>query len=78
MHICSFSSLDELPKKDCGDPVKVLRVLAKAGRFSTFEINGKLCHTMTWLLNDSGWVKDIGGDYPWTNVELTELGKAQI
>jgi hypothetical protein len=78
MHICSFSSLDELPKKHYGDPLQVLRVLHKVGRFSTFEIQGKLCSTMTWLLNESGWVKSTGGDFQWTTVRLTDDGMRKL
>lgn len=76
-HICSFSSLDDLRKKDRDDADKVLAVLARAGRFSTFEADGTLGSTIQGLLNRK-LIRTTGGEYPWTTVELTDAGKKQL
>ena len=91
IHICSFSAgLDEMKRKDQADPVKVLRVLAKCGRYSVFEAtdNQTIAEMMTRLLGKKMIVvKDgtrheygvlleaTGGQYPWTEIELTQGGK---
>ena len=78
VHICHFSSLDDLPKKEHGNPVSVLRVLDKVGRFSAFEMEGKLAHSMTYIIRKK-WVKtDISCGYPWTDVELTQAGREAL
>lgn len=57
----------------------VLEILHKKKIFSTFEAsaNDKIAHIMTSVFSQ-GLVKDIGGDYPYTNVELTEKGLSMI
>ena len=88
--IDGFSSLDELSGKDRRNPHAILAVIAKAGRFSCFEIDQRMAKPMTWLLNQSGWVKTHNQEvvrdpdgfgsttrdtYPWTYCEITPLGK---
>ena len=78
VHICHFSALDDLPKREHGNPVAVLRLLDKVGRFSAFEMNGKLAHSVTHIIR-KGWVKtDVSGGYPWTEVETTPTGRATL
>lgn len=93
IHLCSFGAgLDEMKRKDQADPLKVLRVLAKSGRYSVFEAtdNQTIARTMDRLRfkeyrwrSPSGFRKKTygvlleatGGQYPWTNVALTDGGK---
>lgn len=75
--VCSFSTgIDEMPRKDQRDHLKVLRVLARNKRFSVFEAtsNQAIARTIAYLINKSGLVKTVGGDYPWTNIEITDAG----
>ena len=91
--IDSFSSLDELNGNARRDPLAILRVLAKTGRFSCFEIDQTMAKPITWLLNKSGWVtttldeevRDADGfgstrqtTYPWTYCEVTPLGRLAL
>lgn len=93
MFVDRFSSLDELKGRDRSDQLKILAVLAKVGRFSTFEVDDRMAGAMTSLCNGSGWidtkheerVPDADGHgthmrnlYPWTYVTLTEAGKAAL
>lgn len=81
MHICNFSSsLSYLPKKKRTDRLAVLACLKQSGRFSTFEIEGRLCSTMTWILQHSGWVETDHEKfgYPWTAIKLTKTGEAAL
>lgn len=90
--ICCFSSgLDDMKRKDQRDVVKVLRVLAAAGRYSVFEATAnqtiarmmdKICHKGCTLVGPDGTkrtygklLKTLGGNYPWTYVELTDGGR---
>jgi hypothetical protein len=88
-----FSTLDDLRGRNRSDPLKILAVLEKAGRFSCFEVDNRMAGAMTWLCNSSGWiecqndevVKDKDGYgtstrslYPWTLVKLTAAGKAAL
>lgn len=88
------AGLDDLTRKQQADHVEVLRVLARTGRFSCFEAseNATIGRTITRLLHKGCTMvgadgvkteyglllKRAGGDYPWTNVELTESGKRMI
>lgn len=93
MMIDRFSTLDDLKGKDRSDPQKIIAVLDKVKRFSCFEVDNRMAGTMTWLCLHSGWiitrnsevVKDDDGHgthtrdfYPWTYVELTEVGRANL
>lgn len=76
VYIDSFStSIDDLTRKQQGDMVTVLRCLARDKMFSAFDAsaNQTIARTITRLLS-GGYVKDIGGGYPWTKVEITEKG----
>lgn len=86
--IDSFTEgLDELPRRQQSDPAAVLRHLARVKRFSIFEATAtpSLAKTMDHLFGRSKpgekWpgppkLRDVGGAYPWTYVELTDEGKA--
>ena len=69
------AGLDDLSRKEQRDHVAVLRVLHRTGRFSVFEAsaNQGIAGTMTKIMQ-SGWVVDVGGEYPWTKVRLTDAG----
>lgn len=84
-----FSALDDLKGEDRRSTVKILAALAKAGKFSCFEVDEVLARPITTVLN-CGWVKttlrvrerDADGHgwherdlYPWTLVELTDEGR---
>ena len=85
------SGLDDMKRKDQGDVVKVLRVLEANKRYSVFEAtaNMTIARMMTRLHHkgctrvlpdgskkDYGLlIKNVGGSFPWTNVELTDGGK---
>ncbi len=70
-HICRFSAgLDDLTRKQQGNPEAVLAVLRRTKRFSVFEAtdNQIIAATMTMLCK-SGWITtDNSCGYPWTNV----------
>jgi len=70
--IDTFSSLDELPKKHHGDPEKVLNVLRKEGRFSTFEMaeSPTLWRTVDGLRREGRIELDNNTPYPWTLVTV--------
>lgn len=73
-HVCSFSSLDSLPKRHHGSEAHVLAALNNAGRFSCFEVEGQLATTLARIIREKKAVTtDLG--YPWTGVELTDLGR---
>jgi len=85
--LCSFSTgLDDMKRKDQRDHLKVLRVMAAAGRFSVFEAtaNPTIARTVTYLYHrsraDGGPLlkHDDSMGYPRTKVVLTEAGKAEI
>lgn len=79
VHLCSFTSLDDLPKRLYKDPVAVLKALAQVKRFSVFEATSSmvLAKTLDRLLRE-GLYKDAGGTYPWIEIELTEEGHRLI
>ena len=89
--ICSFlSGIDDMPRKHQADAVAVLRVLQACGRYSVFEAmaNNTIARTMS-RLHHKGFsvvrdgkrtdygklIEKTGGEYPWTNVRLTEGGE---
>lgn len=80
MFIDTFSTgIDEMKRKDQFDPVKVLQVLKSHPRFSSFEAsaNQTIARTIT-LLFDRNLLKHLGGQYPWTDVEITALGESVL
>lgn len=75
--ICSFSSgLDDMKRSDQKDMRAVLRVLDKWKRYSCFDAsaNDAIAKTVTDIYR-LGFVKDVGGAYPWSEVELTDAGR---
>lgn len=76
--LCSFSSgLDDLSKEDQRDDYKVCRVLAEAGKFSIFEVTEDIGETLG-RLHDRGWFVYGGGEYPWTEVDITSKGRKAL
>jgi hypothetical protein len=77
-HIDCFSSLDDLTKQQRRDKIAVLNAITAAGRFSVFDAGEPpLGATITEIFR-LGWAKNAGGGYPWTNVEITEAGRAAL
>lgn len=76
VHLCSFSTLDDLPKKSYGDRQAVLRAICAAGRFSAFEATSamKLAKTLDFL-GQNKLYRTTGGAYPWVEVKITRAGK---
>lgn len=76
---CFTSGLEDLKRSEQKQLGKVLTVLQKKMRFSVFEAtdNPIIAKTMTKIMQE-GYVKDLGGGYPWTNVEITEKGLKAI
>jgi hypothetical protein len=73
-----FSSLDDVPNKQRGDPIVVLQALSVAGRFSCFEVDSKLAGSFE-SIKRHGWAEfDTSVGYPWTRVTITEAGRAEI
>lgn len=85
--LCSFTTaLDDMKRSDQRDHLKVLRVMAGAGRFSVFEAtaNPTVARTVTHLYHrsqaDGGPLlkHDESMGYPWTKVVLTDAGRAAL
>lgn len=75
----TFTALDDVPRKLRNNAPTVLRALAKVGRFSCFEVDGKLGAAITSLIRDGMITTDhetIG--YPWTLVTITDAGRAAM
>jgi hypothetical protein len=79
VHVCTFTLLDELPSKRRGDVRAVLAALAEAKRFSVFEAtsDGRLARSLE-KVHDAGWIRYVPMGFPWTGVELTDLGRAVL
>lgn len=75
--VCSFSSLDDLPRTMHGNRRAVLRALHQVRRISIFEITSapKLARTMDYLGKHKLY-RTVGGEYPWIEVEVTPEGHA--
>lgn len=87
--LCSFTGgLDEMRRADQSNPVKVLRALEKAGRYSVFEAtaNDTIARMMTRLYHKALIYrgKKYGGPmlkmdhtmgYPWSRAVLTDAAK---
>ena len=82
--------LDDLTRKQQAEPAAVLRVLQKTKRFSVFEATdndvisrtvSRICQKGCEVVKPDGLRKKygkllemVGGNYPWTHVELTDGG----
>jgi hypothetical protein len=81
IHIDRFSAgLDDLTRKEQGDPSVVLSTLKRLGRFSCFEAsdNRVIAKTMD-LLSDRGLLDtDPSLGYPWLKCTVTELGEKYL
>lgn len=74
-----FSSLDDVPYKKRSDALVVLRALGVAGRFSCFEVDGRLAKALCEIERQRWAEFDVTSvEYPWTKVALTEVGRAAI
>jgi len=74
----TFTSLDELKPKERKNPLLVLRILARAQRFSVFDMvsSPTLQKTMKHLFNE-GLLEEVSdGLYPWCKVKLTDKGQS--
>lgn len=73
--IDSFSSLDDLKKKDWHDYEKVKAAVIKAGRFSVFEATETdlTARQMTRICQDPDLEIDNATPYPWTEVRLRKF-----
>lgn len=78
----SFSgAIDDMTRKDQRNAIKVLHVLAKHPRFSTFDAtaNNGIATTITYLFRDEYIVESRPKEeYPWHRVEITEKGKSLL
>jgi len=73
------AGLDDLTAKEARCTVTVLKTLDRIKRFSVFEAtaNAPIARMMTRVFRD-GLVENLGGGYPWTDVELTQAGRDLI
>jgi hypothetical protein len=75
VHICCFSSLDDVPRKLKGEAFvdAVLDTLRRVGRFSCFEAShdARIGSTIASLIR-SGQIKTTDIGYPWTAVTVVE------
>ncbi len=81
VHICSFTTLDDIPKKKRGDDIEVGRVLARAGRFSCFDLDESTrLASAVMRLGRIGWFEfDPNAEgYPWTLATVTPEGRAAL
>lgn len=71
--------LEDLKRKEQADISKVLAVMQEHGRFSVFEAtaNQTIAKTVDRIMLE-GFVKNLGGGYPWTEIELTEKGRLAL
>lgn len=78
--LCCFTAgIDEMKRKHQADTALVLETLRQSKRFSVYEAtaNPVIAKTMTRIWRDE-LVKDMGGEFPWTRVELTDKGRAYL
>lgn len=71
----SFSSFNHLTQRQKKSPIWLLRSLYPKGRFSVFEATESNSIAKSFSkLSEWGWIKNLGGQYPWIEVEVTEKG----
>ena len=71
MFICNFDiGLSNLTAKQQKNFSTVLSILHKHKRFSVFDICTDNLAAMIDALLVGGYIKDVGGSFPWTEVEL--------
>ena len=83
LHVCRFTTLDDLSAKEQRDPLAVLSCLDKAGgHFSAFDATSTaaMAATMTFLERRSGWIERTAEqpEYPWVQVRITDAGRAEL
>lgn len=74
MFMCNFSTrLDDLSRKEQGDPEKVIEVLKETGRFSCFEAtaNATIAGTLTELCKER-ILTNPASQYPWTEILMID------
>ena len=76
VHLCSFTSLDDLKPKQRRDPEVVLAVLRETGRFSAFDMYDMKLVRSVETLKDQGRIRTDPTKYgfPWVAVEITDKG----
>lgn len=88
------AGIDDLTRKQQADPLHILRILERTKRFSVFEAtaNDVIARTMTKMMhkgckrlmpdgtrkNYGVLLSHIGGDYPWTKVQLTDGARQML
>lgn len=71
MFICNFDiGLSNLTAKQQKNFITVLSILHKHKRFSVFDICTDNLAAMIDALLVGGYIKDVGGSFPWTEFEL--------
>jgi len=72
--------IDELSARSQRNPVRVLRMLHRAGRFSVFEAtaNETIANTVQWLFDNGYFTTDNSSRFPWSKVVVTAKGKSLI
>ena len=75
IHVCRFSTLDDIPKSYRGERYKdaVVGQLRKSGKFSCFEVDARLARALDTLSHE-GRIEYIHNDaqypFPWTGVKV--------
>jgi hypothetical protein len=83
IHVCRFSTLDEIPKSYRGERYveAVVRLLTQHKRFSCFEVDAKLARCLDTLLA-RGTIKYIHDEsryaYPWVGVEVRRAPVSEV
>ena len=74
---CFDTPLADLRGAAARDPIVVFdTIMQQGGRFSTFDVNGPLAKSITFLFQN-GYLKDDGKEgYPYIRCLVTELGQA--
>lgn len=67
IHVCRFSSLDDLKGRNRKNYKKVKEAVLMAGRFSCFEVDRFIAPFIDRLLKDSE-VEVVLSHFPWTEV----------
>lgn len=77
VHVCRFSSLDHLTKKQLKNNRLVLSVLQRSGRFSYWEVSERkeIAQAISGL-EHHGYIETGQAEFPWYTAKLTEKGEA--
>jgi hypothetical protein len=73
--IDSFTTFNHLTQRQKGSSIWLLRGLYPRGRFTVFEATETNAIAKSFSkLWEWGWVRDLGGQFPWVEVEVTPKG----